>query len=104
MKLHIFRAKPLCLDVSTGGSVPKVFETCFDLVAGGVLILCQRIFVKNKKLVENPTFADHCSICAHPPLSLGQYISWPTQGTGKHAIVSTKSGFSPGRKIYVELF
>ena len=47
------------------GSVPKVFETCFDLVAGGVQILCQQNFVV-KKLGEKPTFADHCSICAHP--------------------------------------
>ena len=48
------------------GSVPKVLETIFDLVAGGILVLCQRIFVKNKKIDEKTTFADHCSICAHP--------------------------------------
>ena len=48
------------------GSVPKVLETSFDLVVGGILILCKRIFVKNKKIDEKTAFADHCSICAHP--------------------------------------
>ena len=86
------------------GSVPKVLETSFDLVAGGVLILCKRIFVIIKKIDEKPTLLTIAVFVPTFPLSLGQYISWPTQGTGKHAIVSTKSGFSRGRKIYVELF
>ena len=60
------------------GSVPKVLETSFDLVAGGILILYKRIFVIIKKIDDKTTFADHCSICAHPlSLLVNIYLGQP---------------------------